>query len=73
MTRKDYELIAAAIRLANSKVERCLSQYGNDEWRYGASMAQATLESEILDALKAQNPRFDAQRFRQALRADPVA
>ena len=58
MTRKDYEILAAALRRTHpgepahgsSGVERRLTQFG------------ITTRS-IADALQADNPRFDRKRF----------
>ena len=54
MTRKDYKLIAAALKRAG---ERCDADKDGDVW---------LAASEIADALKADNPRFDHDRFMTA-------
>ncbi len=57
MTRKDYELIAAALRKAQPALRGPLAE---DVARQGAW--SATVER-LADALAAENPRFDANRF----------
>lgn len=55
MTRKDYELLAEAIRLTRSKAE----------WR-GISLDQDTLTAaaeSMAQLLEYDNPRFDRARF----------
>lgn len=55
MTRKDYIVIAAAIRAGR---QGTLSQ--------AASIAADRIVDELCDALRADNPRFDTSRFREA-------
>ena len=57
MTRKDYELIAAALRSSRGRIGDDLGH--NPEQSRGVRRAAAHLA----DALAQDNPRFDAQRF----------
>lgn len=57
MTRKDYELIAAALRAAKPAIRGTPAKYGE---RLGAWAA--SVES-LAAALKGDNPRFDPDRF----------
>jgi hypothetical protein len=61
MTRKDYVNIAAAIRLTQKRITltESTSQAKRSEQLRGVRRAAAHLA----DALKADNPRFDAARF----------
>ena len=52
MTRKDYELIAAAIRRVGTQPEH----YESADY----------IICELIDAFKADNPRFDMARFVKA-------
>lgn len=60
MTRKDYELIAAAIKSADSDTCNALHLLES------AEIALAIYSRHIADALAADNPRFDRARFRRA-------
>jgi hypothetical protein len=62
MTRKDYELIAAAMRQADRYCE-------TDNQRRGVQRACLTLA----DVLETDNPRFDRARFLDACREKVAA
>lgn len=57
MTRKDYELIAKAIK------DSC--RYSNGFSGYDMDVVKSTMEC-LADALKIDNPRFDPARFLKA-------
>ncbi len=59
MTRKDYELIAKAIRGAEARVCADPEVKAEREQKRGVRRVAAHLA----DALAAANPAFDAQRF----------
>ena len=54
MTRKDYELIAKAIASMQDK-------YAGDDWTINGAMYP--FAREIADALEAENPKFDFEKF----------
>jgi hypothetical protein len=60
MTRKDYELIAKVFKGAN------VPNPDKDEWNkaYSYGIKQSALD--MADALAADNPRFDRERFLKA-------
>lgn len=71
MTRKDYECIASAIRATRFILRD--RPVDNDsrfiKGRYagnGAETAIITVENALIDALCEDNPRFNADRFREA-------
>lgn len=61
MTRKDYELIAAAMR----KVGGHLTS-SNEDYAAGKRDIHARASAELATALEATNPRFDRERFLKA-------
>jgi hypothetical protein len=68
MTRKDYIVIAAALKAAHIKiveVEAGLSEHTVEELGEGVNYAT----DYIADALAKDNPRFDRARFLEAARA----
>ena len=60
MTRKDYVLIAAALR------DTLLINCPSAEYLAGAEAASYSAASRVADALSRENPRFDRARFLQA-------
>ena len=64
MTRKDYLAIAAALAEADAMAQD--KRFGSAEVRKGIAIASM----EIADALAADNPRFDLNRFHRAIYAD---
>lgn len=61
MTRKDYERIAKALADAHAAVHGLVPEVQS---RYHSGIDWAT--SSIADALEAENPRFDRNRFLDA-------
>jgi hypothetical protein len=57
MTRKDYVLIAAALR------DTLLIDCPTQEYLMGAKAAARSAAFRIADALGRDNPRFDRERF----------
>jgi hypothetical protein len=57
MTKKDYQLIADALKLARS-------YYGEGDGAYLAGITTASLT--LATALRDTNPRFDSDRFLEA-------
>jgi hypothetical protein len=57
MTRKDYELIASALRSSR------LHLPSNDERQAGAKDQWETTVEEVADDLERENPRFDRNKF----------
>jgi hypothetical protein len=60
MTRKDYVMIAAAIRDAREAVAMELGEHHS---RHVADAAMRDAANYIADGCKADNPRFDRSRF----------
>jgi len=58
MTRKDYELIAKAIKDVG-----LWYHVGEGERQHGAGVVLFSLAMELARELGADNPRFDKQRF----------
>lgn len=63
MTRRDYELIAAAIKEARQQARDAPT------YQPGVGFAQTVLEARMA----AQNPRFDLKRFQAACAVEPQA
>lgn len=63
MSRKDYVLIAAALRAARPNMPICKPQDFTDEM---VSACHRDIASEIADALQRDNPRFSRERFLEA-------
>ena len=64
ITRKDYELIAKAIKNVNDGIV-----YLNNETidsRYVSKVLDILVHYELGQVFKANNPRFDSKRFREA-------
>ena len=61
MTRKDYELIAAALRRSSCEVADRTSDYGD-----GVRTQFNVTASMLATALESTNPRFDRSRFLKA-------
>lgn len=59
MTKKDYETIAAAARVARARTVKGLR---SDIQNAGISL----FVDELCEQLKIDNPRFDARRFKEA-------
>ncbi len=57
MTRKDYVIIAAALKKSG---DECRAEYANGAY------ATERIAREIARALAADNPRFDGERFLKA-------
>ena len=69
MTRKDYELIAAAIRYHLARVGGLDDAYGIEQCDTiddGAMAEIADLAVSLADSLATTNPRFDRNRFLKA-------
>jgi hypothetical protein len=64
MTRRDYELLAAALR-------RAFLTNSDGDTAYSAGVEQATFEIER--SLSADNPQFSRERFRRAVRPELFA
>lgn len=62
MTRKDYELIAAAIKATHDRIDQQTDFSHNGEQQRGVRRTAAHLA----DALAHDNPRFDRTRFLKA-------
>ena len=60
MTRKDYILIAAALR------DTLLIDCPTSDYLNGARAAYASAVARVADALGRDNPRFDRERFLKA-------
>lgn len=58
MTRKDYELIARALRSSRLHLPAMDPQY-----RVGAKDQWETTVEEVADELERENPRFDRNKF----------
>ena len=58
MTRKDYNLLASAIR---ESMDECRAQYNED-----VEVAIRLLTSRLASRLQTDNPRFDRQKFYKA-------
>lgn len=67
MTRKDYELIAAAINEAAETVRR----ENNSGFIHTLGSAMDLTAVQIAKALAADNPRFDRAKFLQACGVQP--
>ena len=65
MTRKDYVLIANALRDARAKIRQCEPEESITDLCDGVSYAI----DYITDALQSDNPRFDRARFLEACAA----
>lgn len=65
MTKKDFELIARALRAARATEALTNVQLYNEGWTNGVDAAA----SELADALATTNPRFDRARFLEACRS----
>jgi hypothetical protein len=65
MTRKDYEMIAKAIGWTIEHTERTMPEYGTE--------SLYVFTGAISEMLKAENPRFDVQRFNDAVQKYAVA
>ena len=61
MTKKDYELIAEAIKDVG-----LWYHVGGEEGQHGAGVVLFALAMELARELAADNPRFDQQRFMAA-------
>lgn len=64
MTRKDYELIAKAIKSINDGIV-----YLNNETidsRYVSKVLDILVHDELEQVFKTDNPRFNSKRFREA-------
>lgn len=59
MTRKDYELLAKALKTATDRVRICEPENAQKDILDGIGYAA----DYIVDALAAGNPRFDRVRF----------
>ena len=59
MTKKDYVLIAAAIRAAQAKIEDCEPPQAHNDLLDGVAYTRDYL----CDMLAQDNPRFDRARF----------
>lgn len=59
MSKKDYELIAAAIRVSRTAPMGDMNASYSRAWDDGIRGAAATLA----DALSRENPKFDRSRF----------
>ena len=57
MTRKDYELIAAALAATNQH------KATDDDYREGWFAAASSVAHRLADSLASDNPRFDRARF----------
>jgi len=70
MTRKDFELIARAVRDARpiAKLDSLTSQAARNGV-IGANSALDQVARNLADELKATNPRFDAARFIEACKS----
>ncbi len=58
MTRQDYELIAAALRAGRPKLSDYESEGKRSIWEVNVKL--------LTEALEADNPRFDRERFLRA-------
>jgi hypothetical protein len=64
MNRKDYQLIAQAIKDSRQYFERA---YSGDNIRDGVTqLALGNLHGKLIDALTQDNPLFNAAKFSQA-------
>lgn len=59
MTKKDYELIAAAVRHERG-------EWAEDTWTKDIEIGRAAVVLAIAHALAQDNPRFDRDRFLKA-------
>ena len=67
MTKKDYVRIAAAVRNARSDVlSTPRYETMTQEERDGTRWMHSAIVSALCNALMADNPNFDADRFREA-------
>ena len=64
MTRKDYELIAKAIRDTQDRINASDTGWGADTKSLLAGVRKTA--AHLADALGSANPRFDATRFLKA-------
>lgn len=69
MTRKDYELIAEHLRIAETNVTTRVDYGTYGEWKF-AALATAVMIDAVADALAYDNSRFDRERFMKAARVD---
>lgn len=65
MTRKDYVRIAAALKAQRDNIEDTAYRRSEDAHEWFVSGWEVTTRS-IADALAADNPRFDRERFFRA-------
>lgn len=66
MTRKDYQAIAAALRRAYLLADA----YASEEGKHAVYAALRTSTVGIADAMAADNPAFNRQRFYDAVQPD---
>lgn len=74
MTRKDYELIAYAVKLSKPESWTKLADAGQN-WEYAYERRDQWSDTAecIADALQGDNPRFDRARFLRACGIEPIA
>lgn len=69
MTRKDYELIAEHLRIAETDVTMRVHYRSDSQWKF-AVLATAAMIDAVADALAYDNSKFDRERFMKAARVD---
>lgn len=69
MTKKDYELIAGAIR--RSGQANCSALERNQVRRQAKENMRRLIVSDLVGTLKHDNPRFDEERFLKACGVEP--
>ena len=70
MTRKDYELIAEHLRIAEGELVRRFDDRYTKGARHTGCLAIQTMKESVADALAFDNARFDRERFMTAASYD---
>ena len=70
MTRKDYVLLARALRETRQYMAAKLAANGGEPYDYGVEAGIAEAQERICNALAADNPAFDRARFIAACRTE---